>query len=144
MKKSTALIGLFLIFTFNTFSQIPPKAKTIVVKGVSFNEVCNKLLDSGYSIDKKDTELQTVRTEERQYPKYWNAKYRINVRVKDSIAIFSGTFTGADGGLFKDEPVYYHTNNKGKQYPKSLIGYPFLIINDLVKSFNKPIEYKTE
>jgi hypothetical protein len=138
------MISLFLLVSTSLVAQIPPKSKIIIVKGVSFIQVCSQLLDSGYTIEKKDNDLLTVRTEEKQYPKYWNAKYRINIRVKDSIAYISGTFTGADGGLFKDEPVYYHTNAKGKPYPKSLIGYPFLLINDFALSFDKPIEYKVE
>ena len=39
----------------------------LIVKNVGFNQVCNALLDSGYTIDKKDNDLQTVKTELKSY-----------------------------------------------------------------------------
>ena len=132
--------------------QIPKNANTIVVKGVSFIEVCNKLLDSGYTLESKDAELQAARTEPKVYPRYWNAAYKILVRVKDSTAYFKGTFTSPyvhlltkaankTDPLFNNDPAYNHVNKKGMTYPKSIIGYPFLLINKFVLSFNKPVEY---
>ncbi len=94
------IFNLFLFVYLPVFSQ-QKGDKTIIVKGVSFMEVCTNLLDKGYSIDKKDTELQTVKTEETQYPKFWNAKYRINVRVKDSVAYISGTFEDVGADIFR-------------------------------------------
>src|SRR5574340_1221919 len=133
-------LSLFIvIYSVCCYSQtIPRDANTILVKGVSFTEVCNALLDSGYSIDKKDAELQTVRTEVKNYPKHWNATYVINIRVKDSVAYISGTFTTPpNGGLFKDEPITYITNKKGKAYPKSLSGSAFNWLNQFALSFKK-------
>ena len=135
-------IGLFLTCIISSFGQIPNHSKTIIVKGVSFLQVCNALLDSGYAIEKKDNELQTAATEAKQYPKLWNATYKINIRVKDSVAYLSGTFTGANGGLFKGEPVEYLTNKKGQVQSKHLFTYPFLLINYFAKGFNKQIEYR--
>lgn len=100
-------------------------------------EVCNLLLDKGYTIDKKDNDLQTVKTEETQYPKLWNAKYRINVRVKDTVAYISGTFTGAGGEIFKDDPVEYITNRKGEPFSKHIATYPFLLIKEFAETLNK-------
>lgn len=138
------IILLFLFLSGYSFGQIPKDANTILVKGVSFSEVCNALLDSGYVIDKKDNDLQTARTESKQYPKYWNARYVLNIRVKDSIAYISGTFTGADGALFKDDPISNHSNRKGETLPKSIYGYPFLLMKNFALSFNKPVEYRKQ
>src|SRR5687767_1194682 len=118
----------FLILTFLSqlsYSQtILPNANTIVIKNVSFTEVCMRLLDSGYVIDKKDNDMQTVRTESKVYPRYWNAAYKISVRVKDSTAYLTGTYiapydqwltkaANKTDPLFNNDPVYNLTNNKG-------------------------------
>lgn len=127
-----------MICTLAGHSQIPNHAKTIIVTGVSFLQVCNALLDSGYTIDKKDNELQTVTTEARDYPKLWNAKYTINIRVKDSTAYI----TGKSINPVMPDDLEYLTNKKGQPFSKSLYTYPFLLINDFAKAFNKEIQYK--
>lgn len=145
---------LFLLLPVTGLAQttIPPGAKTIIVKGVAFSEVCNALLDSGYSLEKKDAELQVVRTEPKVYPKYWNAAYKINIRVKDSVAYITGTFTAPYEQIFtsaanktdplwNNDPVYNHTNKKGKPYPKSMIGYPFILMNRFAQCFGKEVTY---
>jgi len=123
---------------------IPKDANTIVVKKVGFLEVCNALLDSGYIISKKDNELQTVSTENKEYPKLWSAAYKIDIRIKDSTAYISGTVTAPPGGgLYINEPLFNHTNKKGITYPKSMFGYAFLLVNDFALSFKKEITYST-
>lgn len=119
--------------------QIPKNAKVISVKGVGYEEVVHRLLDSGYVIEKRYNDLQTAKTEPRQYPKYWNAKYVLSVRVKDSIAYLSGTIVA--GELFQNDPISNHVNRKGETLPKSIYGYPFLLMNKFALSFNKPVEY---
>ncbi len=118
-----------------------PDANVIVVKRITFLEFCNALLDSGWTIDKKDNDLQTVRTEPKDYPKYWNGKYLITARVKDSIVYISGFFTLGGGEIFKGEPVSNQTNKNGKTYPKSAYSYPFLLINQFALSFKKEVSY---
>jgi len=122
----------------------PKNAKTIVIKNVSFLQVCNALLDSGYTIEKKDNDLQTAKTELREYDKYWNAYYSINIRVKDSIVYISGLLTGPGktGGLFKDEPITNQVNKKGETLYKSLFGYAFLKLYNFAQSFKKEIEFQ--
>jgi hypothetical protein len=138
MKKILVLLLVLPLISFA--QQIPKDAKTIIVKNVSFLEVCNALLDHGYTIATKDNDLQTAKTEEREYPDYWTAKYVVHLRVKDSTAYLSGTFTAA--GLFKNEPVYCVTDKKGEPKIKNLMTYPFLLINDVALSLKKPVEYK--
>ena len=100
-------------------------------------QVCNTLLDSGYIIEKKDNELQTARTEVREYPYLWNATYYINVRVKDSVAYISSYFWGPDG--FSQSS--YLTNKAGKPQVKHLYVIPFLLIKRIAESFNKELDY---
>lgn len=132
-------------------AQIPRNAKTIIVKNVSFTEVCNQLLDKGYILDKKDDQLQTVRTEPKVYPKGWNAAYKMDIRVKDSTAYITATYTAPydqvlasaakQDPLWNNDPVYYDTNKKGKPFLKSLPGYAFGWVNEFALSFGKPVEY---
>lgn len=134
---------------------IPQKSNTILIKGVTFQEVCNKLLDSGYVIEKKDNDLQTIRTEFKEYPKSYNAAYKISVRVKDSIAFMTVNFTAPYDQwltkaankidpLWNNERSYYQENKKGKVYSKNIYVQPFLWINLLALSFGKPVEYKIQ
>ena len=140
MKKIITLLSLFP-FLVNA-QTIPKDANLIIVKKIGFLQVCNALLDSGYTISKKDNELQTVSTENKQYPKLWNATYKIDIRIKDSSAYISGTVTSPPGGgLYINEPLFNHTNKKGITFPKSLFGYAFLLINNFALSFNKEINY---
>lgn len=134
---------LILIFIASSAygQSIPPGSNTIVVHGVTFIQVCNSLLDSGYTIDKKDNDLQTVSTKRKTFPRFWNAEYDIVVRVKDSTAYFIGY---SYSSILDRERVYQHTNKKGKVYPKSLLGYPFRLIDQFVKCFNKPVRYSIQ
>jgi hypothetical protein len=138
----------FLLLPVICTAQIPGNAKVIVVKNVTFPEACSQLLDKGYSIEKKDDQLQTVRTEAKVYPKYWNAAYKIDIRMKDSAAYITATYTSPyentsdnDRRFWKNESVYYHTNKNGKPFPKSLPGYAFGLVNEFALSFGKSVEY---
>lgn len=135
---------ILLLFPSISFSQpVLKDASVIKVKGVGFLEVCNALLDSGYTIASKDNDLQTAKTDIVDFPKLWNACYIIHIRVKDSVAYISGTFTapGRTGGLFKDEPITNVVNRKGETLRKSVSGYPFTILQSFALSFGKPVEY---
>ncbi|MBS1668371.1 MAG: hypothetical protein JST58_13425 [Bacteroidetes bacterium] len=133
----------FVFLTLSAVAQdILPDANTIVVKKISFIEICNALLDAKYSIAQKDNDLQTLKTELREYPTLWNATYILNIRVKDSVAYITGTVTAPpNGGLFRNEPIYYHTNKKGVPHPKSLFTVGFNIMRDFAKTLNKDTEY---
>lgn len=132
-----------LVSATKVFSQeIAPNANTIIIKGVTFKQVCMSLLDSGFVIDKKDSDFETVSTKPKEFPKLWNAEYLINVRVKDSVAYISGLFSAPPGGgLFYNSPVYNHCKKNGQPHPKSLARYPFMLINSFAKCFGKPLEY---
>lgn len=133
---------LILLLPAAARGQTLSDATVIIAKGVSFERVCNALLDSGYAIEKKDNDLMTVRTENRQYPNKWNATYLINIRIKDSSAYISGTFTAPPGGgLFKNEPIRNWTNRKGETKTSSLGGYPFVILDAFAHGLSGQIAY---
>lgn len=136
MKLLILLALISLSYTGHT--QIPAKAKTIIVKNVSFTDACIMLLDKGYLIERKHNDLQTATTATRPYPSTWNAEYIVSIRIKDSSLYITGNFTspaGASDALFKNDPLYYL---KAK---KSLIGYGFNLLNEFALAFNKPVEY---
>lgn len=136
MKPLVVLAFISLSYTGHT--QIPAKAKTIIVKNVSFTDACNMLLDKGYLIERKDNELQTATTTARPYPSGWNAEYIVSIRIKDSALYITGNFTspaGTSDALFKNEPLYY------RKAKKSLTGYGFNLLNEFALSFKKDVEY---
>jgi hypothetical protein len=117
-------------------------ATTIAVPGLSFKQVCVSLLESGYIIDKKDNDLETVSTQSRHYPKRYSATYIIHARIKDSTAYFTVTFTApTDGSIVKNEPSIFKYTKKGKPID-NIFTYPFAIVGYFVKGFRRPVEYK--
>lgn len=151
---------LFLFFPISVLAQeIPPKAKVIVIKNMGYQQVLDALLTKGYEIESRDAELKTVRTGAIVYPRYWNGAYKINVRVKDSVAYFSGIYlcpyetqlTSLLVGVKLNEAkwdnnhfIYNRTNKKGQPQVKSMEGYPFWLMNDFVKTLSTEIEYRTD
>lgn len=86
------LILFFLLIPLSSICQEPPKgSNTIVVKGITFAQVISSLLDSGYSIQAKDTLDKTVITEFKGERKT-GMNYRIRIRVKDSVAYITGQY----------------------------------------------------
>lgn len=56
-------------------------------------QVCNALLDAGYTVEKKDNELQTAKTGFKDGTgKAKLCKLRLLVRVKDSTATITGHY----------------------------------------------------
>ena len=149
-------IILLVLAPFTSFTQsIPNKANLIKVKVLSFSQVCNTLLDSGYTIEKRDVDLQTVSTEMREYSKSYNAAYKIRVRVKDSVAYISAAFTAPwwdpftksaskTDPLWKDVRSVYLVDNKGRQKSKTLHYYPFQKMVRIAEALGGSIEYLVE
>jgi hypothetical protein len=139
------LFFLFIPLTAISQEKIPKKSNTIEVSGVTFKEVVNTLLDFGYTFDKIDSNYQTIKTDFKQGAgkNKW-MKLRILVRVKDSIASFSGDwyntiFMGTTiGGVRQStlensvERIEYRSVN-----PKNC----FLEMNEIAISFKKSVIY---
>lgn len=127
---------LLLLLPVASLAQIPVKSNAIQVSGVTFVEACNKLLDMGYTLEKKDGELQTAKTEQKEFINSWSAEHRILIRVKDTTLYITGTVTAPrGGGLINDEKIFYA---KAK---KSLTSVAFMYLNEFALSFGKPIQY---
>lgn len=153
MQKLFIIITIMLCSCFVSGQQ--KGDNLIIVKGVSFMQVCNALLDSGYSIEKKDDQLQTVKTEFKEYPSKFNGAYFMEVRVKDSVAYIKGKFSAPwsksilapnvdrRDPFFNQEKVVYDCNKNGRPVI-NLMSYPFSFINSLAKSLNGEIAYKKE
>jgi hypothetical protein len=140
------LFALAFVSCSVAYSQsIPKDANTIIVRGVTFKEVVNRLLDSNYTIDKIDSNYQTIQTAYRLTGK-GVVKMSLRIRAKDSTAFIAGTFRygeksdymeGSIGWLAAggDNPI---ANIKQWQHKPNN---PFAIMNGLALSFNKPVEY---
>lgn len=158
MKKYSKKMLIILsinIYSICAFTQtIPKDANLMKVKGISFLQVCNLLLDSGYIIEKKDNELQTVKTEIKEYAKSFNGAFYLQIRVKDSIAFIRAYFTAPwwdpftraankTDRLWTNELACYTTNNKGK-FRNTLYSYPFVQMIELFKGVCNNCEYIKE
>lgn len=129
--KSICFILLTLISQVSSGQQKGDNA--VLVKGVSFMQVCNSLLDAGYLIDKKDNDLQTVETKFKDGTgKGQLFKYKLLVRVKDSTAIITGHHIHA-----LINAMEYTKNTRDSKYP-------FEDMQTFALSFGKPVEYKKQ
>lgn len=148
------IVALLLFFNFFLTYAQPPKVKTIIVKNIGYADALNALLDKGYTIESRDAEMHTASTTPIKYPRYWNGAYKIHVRVKDSTAYFTGTFQCPYDMAFaslllkqsvneaKWQPTFNRCDKKGRQQPKSMEGYPFVLMNDFVVSLGKEVNYE--
>lgn len=153
MKKLFIIAIVLISACGEAFAQdIPNKSNLIKVKGVSFVQVCNVLLDSGYIIEKKDAELQTATTEMREYVKSYNAAFRMQIRVKDSVVYLYATFTAPwwdpftknaskSDPLWKDTRLIYATDKKGRHRSNTLYYYPFNKMMAIAKALGGEVEY---
>lgn len=143
------LLGLLLLICTAVHAQIPKNANAIEVKGVSFKEVVNRLLDSNFSIAKIDSNFQTVETAPRYvYKNSYPLKLIIKARVKDSIATIQGVYGNDNKDDFKDgsfSRMMAGVDNAIGNYPiwqHKKKPTPFTVMNNLALSFNKPVAYK--
>lgn len=89
MKASSFIFFVVLFFVSAPGIAQPKNSNLILVKGVTFNQVLNILLDKGYFIDKKENDIQTAKTEPKQMGNgVWN--YFVQIRVRDSTAFIYG------------------------------------------------------
>lgn len=150
------LIIAFLLLAGTAAAQtIPNKANLVKVKGVTFAQVCNVLLDSGYVIEKKDAELQTAITEMREYKNSYNAAFKIRIRVKDSVATMTAYFTAPwsdpftkniakTDRLWQDVQAFAVVDKKGNIKKNQLNIYPFMRLMGIAKALGGEVEYLRE
>lgn len=139
------LLSLAVCCSAVLYAQIPKDANTIIVKGVTFKEAVNRLLDSNYSISKIDSNFQTASTEYKQYSK-GREKVSIHVRVKDSAAFITGTFRYGEKSDYPEGSIGWIAAGGDnpianiKQWQHKQIS-PFSVMNNYALSFGMPVEY---
>lgn len=102
MNKLICLLCLILLISIKSEAQQqpakaqePPKksSKIIVMPSDTsgmLNRIALVLLDKGFEIDKKDTELRTVSTKERSMPK-GSAQTKVQAMINDTAIVFTST-----------------------------------------------------
>lgn len=136
--QNLAAIGLSVALFFSTGILAQSKGdNTIIVGGVDFATVCSALLDAGFAIEKKDSDLQTAKTELKagSGKNKW-MKLLFNARVKDSTLYLTGQWYNTLSGGPVESEVQPIANTFGN--PKSC----FKEMNAFALSFGKPITYK--
>jgi hypothetical protein len=84
-------IFLLLLAPLWAMSQEPPKGSNeIIVKGISYQDALQHLMDLGYIIDKHDAELGQITTAPKADKNGYSRIFAI--RVKDSTAFITGTY----------------------------------------------------
>ena len=141
-----------LFFPLLTFSQEAPKGTNLIkVKGVSFKEVAETLLDQGYTFMKIDSNFNTITTDPKDNSRRTSGMIQINIRVKDSVAFITG-YCGWTAGDFTDNPGYtgdklldVALGGKGEirnvGMKRSILKDSFGAIDKFAKSLGGKIEY---
>lgn len=126
-------IALFLLLLPVFGLSQPKNCNVIKVSGVGFNECIEKLLDMGYTIEKKDEAFQTATTDKATV--VLSNYYWINVRVKDSVLWVTSK---TEWWLLGYKQMSQGINAGGKNLSPRIT---FTKMNDFAKAFDRPIEY---
>jgi hypothetical protein len=88
------MIVACLMLSLTTQAQPPKRASKIIVApsdtSVLLNRIALALIDKGFEIDRKDSELKTVTTKERSMQK-GAAQTKIQAHINDTAVIFTST-----------------------------------------------------
>lgn len=108
MKILTAF--LLILATTTHAQELKPKTfknanriavRTALPADSNYRMVLNSIIDNGYSIDNKDAELKTVRTQPKSMK--YGTTYFYNIVARDSLIYISGVFnmnTNINAGMF--------------------------------------------
>jgi len=138
------VLSLILFMPIICLSQIPKRANTIIIKGPTFKEVATALLDAGYTIEKSDSSLQTIKTEWKDGTgKDKLVRLRLYARIKDSSAIIRGEYypPGPIGTKFLGQEQTIENSTYKIENTSGLPKNSFNEMNDFALSFKKPVEY---
>ena len=150
MKK--LLFCLFFAPFFSFAQDIPKFSNTIIAKNICFQVIKDSLLDKGFFIDQQNEQDGTIITKPKGVCDCKNIDFHqliIYVRVKDSIAKFTGAFNinynfnAQRGGLISNDRTEFHK----LEYWKSSISVPhalFLKLDKIVRSISTDIAYSKE
>lgn len=120
------------------------KDNTITIKGVTFFEAVERLMDAGFTIEKSDSVFKTIRTDWKtgKGKTEW-MKERYLIRIKDSTAFLTGHWYNT---MFVGIPVFGRTDTP--ETAADQIEYTwgnnkacFRDMQDFALSFKKPVQY---
>lgn len=133
------LLTVVLIFMYSAlFSQdINQGINTITVKGVTFKQVADRLVSSGYVIGRMDSKSKTIQTAYSKYTKTGSANLSIRVKMRDSVAVITGRMCYNINNI--DYGIPDSTNTKQISYTYGYFKAGFLQLDKFAKSFNKPV-----
>ena len=148
MKYLFAMLLISPIFCFSqtdlkvleidTSRHIIDEANIIYVHNSDFKKVCNAVLDAGFTIDKKDNELQTIETKEPKDNVWIPILF---IRIKDSITIIKPKYYTHIGNMWGDGT--YKQNKKGKPRQNAIV-HAFLQAYKVARLIGGQIECKKE
>ena len=131
------LILLIFLLPFIAFSQEPPiGTKKIIVQTdlpakEGFYLIANYLLDNGYEIKSKDTELFLIETKSMIYQSgRTTTRYLVNIRSKDDKLIITGKWISG-----------YNTGIIEKKLPSKWFIDMFIPLQNFAGKINKPLTY---
>lgn len=124
--------------------QAPKGTNTIKVKGVSFRQVANALLDAGYSFKSIDSNYNILTTEPKSYSRKADGMVQLNIRVKDSVVMITGycglyesdLSNNPGRGIVEGKTVIANRGMKG-----SLLKDSFGVMDNFAKSLKGVIVY---
>jgi hypothetical protein len=141
MKQPFILLIVLILFSKQSFAQ-KRGDNVIIVKNVSYETACKTLLNEGFIIDKRDAELQTVKTEPKSTKGFWLFVIVVNIRIVDSSARITTTFTMGD--FLINEPLGYPATKGGKYQGKSASAQGWEVVDGLARKMGSEIEYIKE
>ena len=150
MKKVLTCILIAPLISLG--QDIPKFSNTVIAKNISFQVIKDSLLDKGFFIDQQNEQDGTIITKPKGVCDCKNIDFHqliIYVRVKDSVAKFTGAFNinynfnAQRGGLISNDRTEFHK----LEYWKSSISVPhvlFLKLDKIVRSMSEVISYSKE
>lgn len=133
-----------MLASVSCFGQAPKRTNLIKVTPVSFRQVANKLLDSGYQFKSIDSNFQTIKTEPKRYSRKTNGMIQLNIRVVENTMTVSG-YCGYNESDFSANPGKgimdgkQEIENRGMK--GSLLKESFEIMDRFAKSLGGKIVY---
>jgi hypothetical protein len=150
-NKNIYLILISLLLFINSKAQAPINANVILVHNIIFKDAVNRLLDSGFTIKKIDSNYNTIETDPKAWNRSgWGQQMLLKIRIKDSIAEITGLMGFEENNNNKYSPGSLGAILSGvntpisnvKAFQKRKKPTPFTIMNNIALSFNKPVEYE--
>lgn len=136
------LLILLLFAPIISFSQVPDGTNCLQIKGVTFEQAVQKLLDNGYALDKLDKDFKTAKSEWKKLCNDCVQDMNIYLRYKDGSVFITGTFRSNDTSNPKVPSCgvgFPIEANSPKAIPKA-----FMMMEAYAKSLSSQISYLSQ